>query len=124
MKGGSCSIHSTAACRAYVGEATPAAAEYHCNDFDWEDLKQEAEAMLAQRRTVQVTYWHACKLALMQTSSTLRLMCLALLKVANVALLILLVMQCTNHDIMLELPSAVTTADGFAWYVGRDYQKG
>ena len=43
------SMHSTAACRAYVGEATPAAGEYHCNDFDWEDLRQEAEAMLAAR---------------------------------------------------------------------------
>lgn len=50
MNEASRSMHSTAACRAYVGEATPAAAEYHCNDFDWEDLKQEAEAVLANRR--------------------------------------------------------------------------
>ncbi|KAL3133398.1 hypothetical protein ABBQ38_007267 [Trebouxia sp. C0009 RCD-2024] len=49
MEGAQHSKHSTAACRAYVGEATPAAAEYHCNDFDWEQLKQEAEAMLAER---------------------------------------------------------------------------
>ena len=51
------SMHSTAACRAYVGEATPAAAEYHCSDFDWEELKQEAEEMLAKRRAqLQVTF--------------------------------------------------------------------
>ena len=43
------SMHSTATCRAYVGESTPAAAEYHCNDFDWEELKQEAETLLADR---------------------------------------------------------------------------
>ncbi len=46
-------LHSAAACRAYVGEATPAAGEYHCNDFDWEDLRQEAEALLAERKTQQ-----------------------------------------------------------------------
>ena len=49
MKEASQGTHSTAPCRAYVGETTPAAAEYHCNDFDWEELKQEAEAMLAKR---------------------------------------------------------------------------
>lgn len=59
MKGAQHSRHSTAACRAYVGEATPAAAEYHCNDFDWEQLKQEAEAMLAERSALQqVTCLH------------------------------------------------------------------
>ena len=51
MSEASSSIHRAAACRAYVGEATPAAAEYHCNDFDWEDLKQEVEAVLATRCT-------------------------------------------------------------------------
>ena len=43
------SVHSTAACRAYVGDSTPAAAEYYCNDFEWEELKQEAEALFAKR---------------------------------------------------------------------------
>jgi len=47
------SVHSTAACRAYVGEATPAAGEYHCNDFEWEDLRQEAEALLSARKAHQ-----------------------------------------------------------------------
>lgn len=56
MEEASSSIDRAAACRAYVGEATPAAAEYHCNDFDWEDLKQEAEAVLAERHAqLQVT---------------------------------------------------------------------
>ena len=47
------SMHSTASCRAYVGEATPAAGEYHSEDFDWEDLRQEAEALLAARSSQQ-----------------------------------------------------------------------
>ena len=29
---------------AFVGEKTASAAEYHCNDFDWEDLRAEGEA--------------------------------------------------------------------------------
>lgn len=33
------------ACGAFVGERTPAAAEYHSNDFDWEDLRAEVEAL-------------------------------------------------------------------------------
>lgn len=49
MQEASRSMHSTAPCRSYVGEATPAAAEYHCDDFDWEELRKEAEAMLAKR---------------------------------------------------------------------------
>ena len=61
MKEASHSMHSTAPCRAYVGEATPAAAEYHCNDFDWEELKQEAEALLAKRHAeLQVIYLQTC----------------------------------------------------------------
>lgn len=47
------SMHSTAACRAYVGEATPAADEYHSEDFDWEDWRREAEALLAARSAQQ-----------------------------------------------------------------------
>lgn len=47
------SLHSSPACRAYVGEATPAAGEYHCNDFEWEDLRQEAEALLSARKAHQ-----------------------------------------------------------------------
>ena len=47
------SVHSMAAYRAYVGEATPAAGEYHCNDFDWEELRQEAEQLLAARKGQQ-----------------------------------------------------------------------
>lgn len=47
------SMHSSAACRAYVGEATAAAGEYHCNDFEWEDLRQEAEALLSARKAHQ-----------------------------------------------------------------------
>lgn len=70
MEGAQHSRHSTAVCRAYVGEATPAAAEYHCSDFDWEELKQEAEAMLAERGAqVQVT---AC-IPIQYTADTLLL---------------------------------------------------
>ncbi|KAL0035798.1 hypothetical protein WJX77_003039 [Trebouxia sp. C0004] len=47
------SMHSSVACRAYVGEATPAAGEYHSNDFEWENLKREAEAMLSARKVHQ-----------------------------------------------------------------------
>jgi len=47
------SMHSSAPCRAYVGEATPAAVEYHCNDFEWEDLRQEAEELLSARKAHQ-----------------------------------------------------------------------
>lgn len=32
------------AARAFVGEKTATAAEYHCNDFDWEDLRAEVDA--------------------------------------------------------------------------------
>ena len=60
MEEASRGTHSTAPCRAFVGEATPAAAEYHCNDFDWEELKQEAEVMLAKRHAqLQVMYLQA-----------------------------------------------------------------
>ena len=63
MKEASRSTHSTALCRSYVGEGTPAAAEYHCDDFDWEELRQEAEAMLAKRHAqLQVIYLQACRL--------------------------------------------------------------
>lgn len=80
MKETNRSMRSTAACRAYVGEATPAAAEYHYNDFDWEELKQEAEEMLAKRRAqLQVTYCNAfCLIAdrLLQPMPTVWLLCL------------------------------------------------
>ena len=53
------SMHSSAACRAYVGEATPPAGEYHCNDFEWEDLQREAEALLRARSAqLQVALAH------------------------------------------------------------------
>ena len=34
------------AARAFVGEQTASAAEYHCNDFAWEDHRAEVEAQL------------------------------------------------------------------------------
>jgi len=37
-------------CGAFVGERTPAAAEYHSNDFDWEDLRAEVEALSASQQ--------------------------------------------------------------------------
>lgn len=53
------SLHSSAACRAYVGEATPPAGEYHCNDFEWEDLRREAETLLRTRSAqLQVAFAH------------------------------------------------------------------
>ena len=45
------SMRSTTACPAYVGEATASAGEYHCNDFDWEEHKQEVLAQLAVQHT-------------------------------------------------------------------------
>lgn len=44
------SMHSSTACPAYVGEATASAGEYHCNDFDWEEHRQEVLAQLATRQ--------------------------------------------------------------------------
>lgn len=38
------SVHSSIACPAYVGEATPSAGEYHCHDFDWEEHRLEVLA--------------------------------------------------------------------------------
>lgn len=43
-------MHSSTACPAYVGEATASAGEYHCNDFDWEEHRQEVLAHLANRQ--------------------------------------------------------------------------
>lgn len=40
------------ACPAYVGEATPSAGEYHCNDFDWEEHRQEVLEQLATRQVL------------------------------------------------------------------------
>ena len=34
-------------CHAFVGERTAAAAEYHANDFEWEDLQAEVEGLHA-----------------------------------------------------------------------------
>lgn len=66
------SMHNTAACRAYVGESTPAAAEYHCNDFDWEELKQEAEALLADRHAQHKV---SCRCVLVVFFAQLTVMC-------------------------------------------------
>uniref|UniRef100_A0A061RNX5 Methyltransferase family protein n=1 Tax=Tetraselmis sp. GSL018 TaxID=582737 RepID=A0A061RNX5_9CHLO len=41
----------TCICRGYVGETTPAAAQYHCNDFSWEELRVKAEPLLASQTT-------------------------------------------------------------------------
>lgn len=37
-------------CGAFVGEKTAAASEYHSNDFDWEDLRAEVEALSADKQ--------------------------------------------------------------------------
>ncbi len=37
-------------CGAFVGERTAPASEYHSNDFDWEDLRAEVEALAANKQ--------------------------------------------------------------------------
>lgn len=43
-------ISTMSVCGAYVGERTSSATEYHSNDFDWEELRAEVEARLAEQR--------------------------------------------------------------------------
>ena len=37
-------------CRGFVGEGSRPAAEFHCADFPWEELREEGEAAVARQR--------------------------------------------------------------------------
>ncbi len=45
-------------CGAFVGENTAAASEYHSNDFDWEDLRAEVEALTNEQQQSKEN--HSC----------------------------------------------------------------
>ncbi|KAK9823986.1 hypothetical protein WJX72_006802 [[Myrmecia] bisecta] len=50
MYSSSTTAHRPVARQGYVGDASEAAREYHCQDFAWEDIREEAEAVLERRR--------------------------------------------------------------------------
>ncbi len=45
-------------CGAFVGEKTAGASEYHSNDFDWEDLRAEVEALASKEKELRES--HSC----------------------------------------------------------------